>query len=958
MSLKKFLIVFLILISFGSVAEAYYIKENAVVYENADILFGVSPYTTSAPVGPQNQTIRLFNKHDVEYKNLRLGMLFPQIPELTIQKMSKPKYEKQNKKLDKKWDENIYDWNFVQTTDKLNPYFVTIWHYVDNNQGGQAQFIDFKQNVATYEEKNRKLELSIDKNKMTEKPKYESFNDKFHNYGFTEFGFYYFSDQIDLPGLDSYDWKFNYFMPEKSGKWDLFVFKGDVNCVLDASCDLLWYIDPWWDSNFNCVISLDLNISYLTTDINDAVVLLNFNPSLYETGGCSFDGGNSFRPVDNENARLLPYDFDGNWTATDANVWVRVFDLNGATKDDENINVYYSNLSAPSMENETDVWINYEAVYLFETICNIGFCTTTNESTHKHVAGDVSTISIQSDGNVGNTAFGAGLSTQLNTNFEFEGYAGMTWIMTAQIAVDGQKLFGAQNGGNAVFVEYSEGADKKLRWYLGEGGVKYDFKTDAIDNWSSWQWLAFSCGPDGAKIYFGNKKYTNANTDCPVAINQDMLFLSRGDEGWVARGDTFRLLPRQISDEEARLMLLSEERKLILSVGDVNHITTSSSKSIRVLVPKNEKTLLPVTPFKVRVYGAGIADRNNLNDFNDINFIADINATFYVGVSDVNGLYFERIYTVKIIEDQNVYIIQPYLVSAAEGTPITFYTVEAGTLIPIPNILIRISKQLGDQNFLLMESVETDDAGTALVAMVINDAYLLNFYNDQNILLLGNIELRPIKTEYTVVLDLGANDYNAGQNGRIDINYLPNVGKIVCAESGPLGGDWNIAVKATITGTTFVSMRVRVKEDNNVLMDVNYGNPNWHLLDFNDSNLKKKDSLIYVVTDVTTNNGTKEFSKAYFIIRVGEVDPNIKTDLLAIKADLGQWSYLVLLLIIVLVLFAVVNYTQIDMDITKSFVLVVGILALFAYFEWVSWLAFAFLTAIGLFGFIIARGGR
>jgi len=108
MNVRHFALVLLILISPG-LAFSYYVQGDEVTYENGLIRLSVAPYTSSAPVGWQEQTLSLVEKQNYFYEGLKIGVLFPSQPSINLLRKEKAKKQKVKDDLPKQWDTDYYD---------------------------------------------------------------------------------------------------------------------------------------------------------------------------------------------------------------------------------------------------------------------------------------------------------------------------------------------------------------------------------------------------------------------------------------------------------------------------------------------------------------------------------------------------------------------------------------------------------------------------------------------------------------------------------------------------------------------------------------------------------------------------------------------------------------------------------------------------------------------------------
>ncbi len=152
-----------------------------------------------------------------------------------------------------------------------------------------------------------------------------------------------------------------------------------------------------------------------------------------------------------------------------------------------------------------------------------------------------------------------------------------------------------------------------------------------------------------------------------------------------------------------------------------------SDVNIVVLVPINEETGVvidtSVSSFIVRINANGILSVfNNQTDVNG--FIVPISSDLILVEIDTNtpALFNSRVYSFIFSEPQALETLQPYLPPVAASILTTVKVLEFENLNPIPNVRIKVFKDLATGRTLIHDSV-TDGKGETTIPFIVADLY-------------------------------------------------------------------------------------------------------------------------------------------------------------------------------------------------------------------------------------------
>ena len=176
--------------------------------------------------------------------------------------------------------------------------------------------------------------------------------------------------------------------------------------------------------------------------------------------------------------------------------------------------------------------------------------------------------------------------------------------------------------------------------------------------------------------------------------------------------------------------------------------------ALTIKVPISEETNLVIDGnFRVRISGAGLNDYNNQNSDVLTYLLPNITTHYIIKVRDVNGVYLERTYFKSYKGNPLSDILQPYLISVANGFLATITTYNVATYQTQPDIQIKIYKTLiGGRT--LVEEIFTDSKGQGLIQMILSNQYEFETYFDGNFVKTFNITA----TSNTIVIYLSLSD--------------------------------------------------------------------------------------------------------------------------------------------------------------------------------------------------------
>jgi hypothetical protein len=525
------------LVLFSS-AFSYYIEGDKVIYQNQFARLTVYPHTSSDPTKQHKQFFYLENLKDETYNDVQIGYFFNEQPSGDVLKYNPDEWGIVRKA---SFDINlqVFDWNYEIVEQNLNPYHVTVFHFDSN---APTKPIIFWEGYASDSNMvSGKRRIYIDYNQIIQPAYWNSIKHKFNYYGLTESGHFYYSDKFDVAPFKTYLWKLVYETEAESGKWALVAFKGSgPSCVLNDTCDKLWYIDPWFNQTYAArrQICITNNSPYAAQDSNVPVKITITN----EFGLNALENCNDVRIVfDNE---IIQRELDRNAIGncqSDANLY---FDLNqniNPYQTDCNYWTYYDNSGAATPDDA--ILVNGSPDSKSAVYCPFDYNTAATQSTpnlaRSHLpcynsgAFAYVTTAVKGGRSVERSAATIGV---IDTNFVQAGYTAMTyemWVYFSSASL--ARFFGATVNVNdtvQILQESSAPVGHIRAVSLQDGATLHDLDSRVVPS-TGWHHVLYTCGGLGAKLYLDwNLVASNANTQCTIQAPATAPLYLGAPYGW------------------------------------------------------------------------------------------------------------------------------------------------------------------------------------------------------------------------------------------------------------------------------------------------------------------------------------------------------------------------------------------------------------------------------------------
>lgn len=185
---------------------------------------------------------------------------------------------------------------------------------------------------------------------------------------------------------------------------------------------------------------------------------------------------------------------------------------------------------------------------------------------------------------------------------------------------------------------------------------------------------------------------------------------------------------------------------------DLNVGTTIYSRvQTTVLQPRRESDGTVIdTPWDLFITNLKNEQSLDTNSSYDFNMWANTVDYYHLKV-DANASFFPRTYLLNLKGTPATFTLQPYLVSASEGSNITLEARDVDTLDPADRLVIEIYKDIASVGTqVLVESVRLDDKAQALISGIIGDTYTLKIYRN-NVLISTEQIIITSTTVYFIV---------------------------------------------------------------------------------------------------------------------------------------------------------------------------------------------------------------
>jgi len=144
-----------------------------------------------------------------------------------------------------------------------------------------------------------------------------------------------------------------------SGKY-WWAFKRSSDTLQEAiNNDRFFYLDPWWDSNWNHYRVLTIESDYIDNSLVNFPVLVNSTDSTLIS---KCDSGDSVRFLSTDNSTEFYYEIE-EWTDAGFSVWVNISEIITSGSDYKFL-MYYNNSAASDNQDAENVWdSNYVGVW-------------------------------------------------------------------------------------------------------------------------------------------------------------------------------------------------------------------------------------------------------------------------------------------------------------------------------------------------------------------------------------------------------------------------------------------------------------------------------------------------------------------------------------------------------------------------------------------------------------------
>lgn len=307
------------------------------------------------------------------------------------------------------------------------------------------------------------------------------------------------------------------------------------------------------------------------------------------------------------------------------------------------------------------------------------------------------------------------------------------------------------------------------------------------------------------------------------------------------------------------------------------NFTIANDVNLRVNIPIDESTGAIIDFIKyyyiVKVLNDGIETTYSVNT--DVNYFGiPISEEITVLIdTNVDAAYWGREYFLLYETATLTDTIQPYLAPVGSSVLTTIHTVTNTTLTAIPDMRIKVYKDLPGGRTLINESV-TDGKGETAVAFVISDNYELEVYNGTTLLFEENyVATSTTNNHYIYLPEEGSIDTPTIQN--VSVRYLP-------AMRERTSKDFNISIIVASNNDAIVSARINLINNGIVVFDsgIDTGiaaDGNTYIINVNDlPGLDTKYTLDANVVIVLTDGSiiiSKENSWRFYFIGIAEDSP-------------------------------------------------------------------------------------
>lgn len=242
--------------------------------------------------------------------------------------------------------------------------------------------------------------------------------------------------------------------------------------------------------------------------------------------------------------------------------------------------------------------------------------------------------------------------------------------------------------------------------------------------------------------------------------------------------------------------------------------------NVIIKIPKNEKTLVNITPFNITVFGSPVQSYSSISSDQNFWFFWQEPSVkkFFV---DVNLSFYPRNYVHFLSPNQLQEVIQPYLVSIIDGIQVVFTALDILTLESVPNVNLVFSRNISGLGNVMVQGGSTDSLGQSVFSFITEIDHNFSIYLDLNFLVSGIYT--PIISNATngVNVQIDLTEFNQDFNvfGTLDVNYLQS--SIVNVGFGNYV-DLNQVVDFNSTNLSITNVRIIIDQNNLLLYDQNF----------------------------------------------------------------------------------------------------------------------------------------
>ena len=167
---------------------------------------------------------------------------------------------------------------------------------------------------------------------------------------------------------------------------------------------------------------------------------------------------------------------------------------------------------------------------------------------------------------------------------------------------------------------------------------------------------------------------------------------------------------------------------------------TYTPVTVTILYPKDEESLNQIDGnWRIDITQNLFISYTELNQNKIIYLLPNTSLPYNIRIADMNNDYFARTYAKTYPGNPTTDTLQPYLVKTTTGLLTTITTKNAYTTSTIPNIGIKIYKNISGLGRTLVEQLLTDDKGQALSLLVLSSEYEFEAYQNETLLKIFNI---------------------------------------------------------------------------------------------------------------------------------------------------------------------------------------------------------------------------